>query len=314
MNLDRLEHFVTVAQRGSIGQSAKVLSISQPALTRSIHKLERELNVKLFERGPRGMTLSTYGETFLPYAQAVLNEFQRATDELDAVRGQVKAQVRLGVSPNFLDYIVPEAVRRTMAAHPAVNIRLVTQTHEEFLSLLRARDLDVAFSQFVEARQDVLRPDEQADLRHEVLFDLESRVYGPAGHRLAGTGPIELAALAAERWAIPFQMSLSYRFENAFRRQGLASPFQQVNAASLPFLRRVVVEDGLLTVMPDHAAAAEVAAGRMVALDVPGLLFRYRVGLIYRRRVNHGPAAKTLMAQIRAVAKDAVPSRSGGSG
>ena len=306
MNLDRLEHFVTIAQRGSIGQAAKLLSISQPALTRSIHKLERELNVKLFERGPRGMTLSTYGETFLPYAQAVLNEFQRATDELDVVRGQVKAQVRIGVSPNFLEYIVPEAVRRTMTAHPAVNIRVLTATHEEFLNQLRARELDLAFSQFVEARQDVMRPDEQAELKHESLFDTESRVFAPAQHPLAAETAINLERLADLRWAIPLQMSLSYRFENAFRRNGLPAPFQQINASSLGYIKRAIVDYGLLSVLPDHVVAAEVARGAVTALDVPALVFRYRAGLVYRRRANHATAVKTLMADIRAVAKETV--------
>ena len=307
MNTDRLEHFVTVAQRGSIGQAAKLLSISQPALTRSIHKLERELSVKLFERGPRGMTLSQYGETFLPYAQAVLNEMLRASDELDAVRGNVKAQVRLGVSPNFLEHIAPEAVRRCILEHPTVNLRISTHTHEEFLNLLRARDLDVAFSQFAEARQDVMRPDDQADLKAEVLFDLASRVYAPAKHPLVGAGPLSLAQLVEIAWAIPFQMSLSYRFENAFRRAGLAAPLQRINAAALPFVKRAVHDLGLLTVLPDHAVRAELAAGTMVALDVPDLVFGYRAGLIYRRRANPSPAVKTLMAEIRAAAKAESP-------
>ncbi len=303
MNTDRLEHFITVAQRGSIGQAAKLLSISQPALTRSIHKLEREMGVKLFERGPRGMALSTFGETFLPYAQAVLNEMQRAADELDAVRGNVKAQVRLGVSPNFLEYITPEAVRRCIEAHPTVNLRISTHTHEEFLNLLRARDLDVAFSQFAEARQDVMRPDDQTDLKAEVLFDLSSRVYAPAKHPLAGAGRLGLTDLGDVAWAIPFQMSLSYRFENVFRRQGIAPPLQRINSGSLPFVKRAVHELDLLTVLPDHAVRAELAAKTMVALDIPDLVFGYRAGLIYRRRANPSPASKTLMAEIRAVAK-----------
>lgn len=71
MDLDRLAQFSAVARRGSIGQAAIELGLTQPALTRSLQRLEAEVGGRLFDRSPRGVVLTGYGETLLPYAQSL---------------------------------------------------------------------------------------------------------------------------------------------------------------------------------------------------------------------------------------------------
>ena len=61
-----MRHFVTVANRGSIGQAGLDLNITQPALTRSLQRLEKEVGGKLLERGPRGVVMTAFGEIYLP--------------------------------------------------------------------------------------------------------------------------------------------------------------------------------------------------------------------------------------------------------
>src|SRR6478736_5279873 len=87
MKFSQMRDVVAIAERGSLRAASRHLSLAQPALTRSIHELERELGVPLFERRARGMVLTPMGEAFVRRASAVLSEVRRARDEVEQLRG-----------------------------------------------------------------------------------------------------------------------------------------------------------------------------------------------------------------------------------
>src|SRR5213596_1362849 len=93
------ERFSRVADHGSAYQTGAALFRAQSAVSRSIHKLERELGVKLFERRARGMLLTEYGRALLVRAQRVHTEMQRARTDLAAVvdKGSVRNAAIFGM-------------------------------------------------------------------------------------------------------------------------------------------------------------------------------------------------------------------------
>jgi LysR family transcriptional regulator of abg operon len=78
MKLHHLRDIVAIAERGGLRAASRHLQIAQPALTRSLSELERELGAPLFERHSRGMALTAMGRAFVPRATAILNEVRRA--------------------------------------------------------------------------------------------------------------------------------------------------------------------------------------------------------------------------------------------
>jgi DNA-binding transcriptional LysR family regulator len=307
MDIEHLRHFISVASRGSIGQACRELNISQPALTRSLQRLEREVGGRLLERSPRGVVVTAFGETYLPYAKAILNEASRAAEELAAFRGIERAKVRVGISPNFVSYLVPEAIQRLFAQYPGVTVSLTTETYENLTRMLRGYELDIVFSQFLDNPANLeVAPGEH--IRREILFDSFSRAYVNATHPLATMAKIALRELVDYEWAIPLQMSLVYRFEHAFRTKGLSGPVQKINTSSMSFMKTAVLDFGLPAVVPDHLLEGELAEGRVVALNVRELVFEYQVGISWRARGTHTPAMTAFARVLREVsaAHDAV--------
>ena len=103
LKLSALRDFLAVAERGSLRAAARQLGNTQPAISRSIQELERELGLALFERRSTGVTLTPMGEVFLRRASAVNNELQRATDELNQMRGAVNGRLTVAMSSNGMD-------------------------------------------------------------------------------------------------------------------------------------------------------------------------------------------------------------------
>ena len=87
MKLHHLRGVVAIAERGGLRAASRHLQLAQPALTRSLGEIERELGAPLSDRHARGMTLTATGQAFVHRASAILNEARRAREEVEQLRG-----------------------------------------------------------------------------------------------------------------------------------------------------------------------------------------------------------------------------------
>ncbi len=107
MEWQQLEYFVTVAKLEHMTRAAEALAISQPALSRSISKLEEELGVPLFDRQGRSIMLNRYGELFLYRVQRMRKEYEKAVLELQELNNPELGDVSLGFLHTLGTSIVP---------------------------------------------------------------------------------------------------------------------------------------------------------------------------------------------------------------
>jgi len=289
--LTRLRHFCTVAERSSIGLAAQILKVSQPALTRSIHRLEEEFGEPLFERSSRGVTLSPLGSTLLPYARAILAEADRATEDWQnlKLKGDRAARVKLGISPNFVRYVVPDALESFVRRYPDANVEVVTGTAEQLLAMLSSAQIDLGLTLVWRGTMDAALG-RLADISQKRLARLSASVYAPAGHRLAGQSRASIEELHRERWAVPHSLSISWIFRGAFLGRELRPPLEILFTSNLSLIVDACKRLDLLTIVPEHVVADEVQRGAMVPLPCDDLRFDYTVSVLGRRRGTHTPA------------------------
>lgn len=144
MDMRELRSFVLLAEHLHFGRAARLLHLSQPALTKQIRRLEEELGSPLFERGRHGTLLSSFGRQFLSDAREVVGRFEDLQDRARASALGERGKLDLGFGFHTLD-LVPSLVVKLRQLSPGVQISLRDMSSNEQVEGLRSGGLDLGF-------------------------------------------------------------------------------------------------------------------------------------------------------------------------
>ncbi|RAV02638.1 LysR family transcriptional regulator [Paenibacillus sp. YN15] len=189
MEWQQLEYFQTVARLQHFTRAAEELSISQPALSRSIANLEAELGMPLFDRQGRSVRLNRYGERFAVRVGRALAEIREGKEELAHWLDPDYGTVALIFLKSLGISAVPSLLSEFAQHWPNIRFRLDQQSTHEMLDRLERGEVDFILSSMTETRSGV----QWRSLWEEVLY-----AYVPHGHRLAGCTEIHIADMAEE--------------------------------------------------------------------------------------------------------------------
>ena len=298
MNLKHLAQFIEVAKLGSYGQAAKALHLSQPTLTRNIRSLEADLGIVLYERSPRGSLLTAEGGRLVALATSVLNEAERLTADIGVRRARTGGRLVIGASPNFHLDLLPEAIAKLTAEEEGLNVRVSSGTREALIDNLLTGNSDVCLCQI----PDFIYTEKEhaSQLSFHSIGDDVISAYAASGHPALLSKP-RLELMTQHRWAVPFEMSVSYRFESAFFRSNLPIPIQSLNASSISMTKNAALQAGMLAMLPASSVIKEVEQGQLHHLDVPALDFRFVTGLIHRNESNNMHFIQRLLMNLRSL-------------
>ncbi|MFJ4031359.1 LysR family transcriptional regulator [Streptomyces griseoluteus] len=143
MDVKQLRALVTVAEAGSVTRAAELLHLVQPAVTRQIRTLERELGTALFERTRHGMRLTTAGTTMVERARRALNELERARAEIRPNPDTVSGIVTVGLLESATGLLAEPLVDTIVRDHPGIELRLVTAYSGHLQQWLDDGDVDL---------------------------------------------------------------------------------------------------------------------------------------------------------------------------
>ncbi len=143
MEITNLEVFLLVAKEKSLSKAAKLLHLTQPAVSNKIHMLETILDLSLFDRSPSGVTLTSSGQTFYQYA----NEITMMYNEMvEALKGTITDQkMIIGAEAIIGNYFIPCRLAAFKEKFPNIDIKIISGDQADLLEKLERNELDFAF-------------------------------------------------------------------------------------------------------------------------------------------------------------------------
>ncbi|WP_322032793.1 LysR family transcriptional regulator [Paraburkholderia sp. J76] len=144
MKLHQLRVLLALAQHGSMHEASRSLHISQPALSKAIAELERELGVTLMSRSVRGVSLTNYGRALAKRASVVEQELRHALEDIEGMRGHAEAQLNIGFTAVASSGPLPESIAAFRARFPGVDVNAYEMRPQQILEGLREGRLDLA--------------------------------------------------------------------------------------------------------------------------------------------------------------------------
>lgn len=284
MKIEQLRDMVAIVEQGSLRAAARHLGVQQPALTKSIRSLERELGVPLFERDPRGMMLTASGRLLHLRASAIVNEMRRAKDEISQAGGDEEGTLVAGLSIMPHVGLLPHALPAFKQRYPRVRIKLIEGLFPDLEGRLRNGALDFYLGA-------TPRQPPAPGLLSKLLFENSRAVVGRLGHPLAKAK--SLKELLAAEWATT---SLDYNAEadlvGVFASHGLAPPRVMLQAASALSLLVALAYSDLLAFVPVQWAELALTRNALQAIPIREQIPAPSIVMIRRPDLPLTPAAE----------------------
>lgn len=293
MKLAQFRDVVAIAERGSLRAAARHLGMAQPALTRSVRELERELGVPLFERRSRGMVLTPMGEIFVRRAGIVLGEVRRARDEIDQLQGGVHGSVVAGLSTAAHIALLPHALKPFRARYPNVRLRIIDGVYPAMESGLKDGSIDCYVGPTPGASI-------AAELAEEKLFDNRRAIFARRGHPLAKAKSLRELVGADWVWA---STSITHDPEEElielFARHRLPAPRLALLAQSAFSLIISLTSSDLVALLPIQWASFPLTAQAVAPIPVKEALGAPPIVAIRRASLPPTPAAEFFLDLMR---------------
>ena len=292
MNFNQLKYFISIAKTRSVTRSAEELHLSQPALTRGIRQLEQELGVDLFERLPRAMRLTRFGESYLRHAQSVFVRLENAQAELEHMSQKSEDELVIGAGPSWIHGCLPQIAGQMSRTFPDVAIRIRSSYDQQLTTLLREGEVEFILTEISSDR-------DKKDLVQEPLISCPYVVVARADHELATDAGITLERLLDFPWAMPdLALSAQDRLVGLFRSQNLPAPTPLFRSTSFGFIMRVLETTDALSFVVSSSLKMS-GSGQVVALDLAQDMPVRHAGIVSRTDSWASPVTEAWIGTLR---------------
>ena len=238
MEWQQIIGFYQVAKLGSFTKAGDATFRTQSALSQQIKALERELDCHLFERiGKRKLRLTSAGERFFNFAEAILESYDCLKEDLSELQGLQKGRLRIAAPFTTLYHLVPETLKEYIIQFPYVELTILDRSQQVVIELVRNGDIDLGFT---------LESEVPKDLSLLRWKRVETVLLVPVGHPLAEVERVTLRQIAKYSLILPpkdLRFTCRRILEERFQKLGL--DYQIVMESSNVELTSLYVEMGL---------------------------------------------------------------------
>lgn len=298
----KLRHLLLVdalTSQGSVVAAAATLHVTQPVATRSLHDIESILGVSLYDRGPRGITPTIFGEAFTAHARAVIAQLTQAgrhvVELADADRGTVVVGTHLAGS----NVLLPGAIARLKSERPLLTVVVREGTPEMLLTELQSGRIDLIVGRLTS-------PTDEMAVRR-TLYAESVELVTRRGHPLADRPGVQLSDLTTFPWILPgVETALRRELEEFFARNSLSLPENRVEATSFLTVRQLLLETDMVAVLPSLIPRDDV---RLTTLPITLDPIGHSVGITLSAGRTLSPSASALVDFLAEFAAEIAPDR-----
>jgi LysR family transcriptional regulator, regulator of abg operon len=294
MRLKQLADFLAIVECGSIRAAARLLKVSQPAITRSLKRLETDLGARLLQRTPQGILLTPRGRAFFGRVRIAHAELLKAQDEV-AESAANEGSVTFGVGPTVGSLVIPQAVTKFRIEYPRMQVRILEGFVQHLAPLVRDGTLDFA----VGARPS--RKDGSA-LTLKALFTQELVIAARKGHALRKVR--SLRELAGAEWAslVP-PRSDDTALKRLFAAARLPAPRDEIQCESYHLLVALVAGTSTLGLLTRKLMAEPAARNGLEVINVEEPLPSYTIYLFTRTGIPLSAPATAMAKTVTLAAR-----------
>ncbi|TDL30823.1 LysR family transcriptional regulator [Jeotgalibacillus sp. S-D1] len=278
MEWHQFEYFKTLARIQHVTKASQILSISQPALSRSIARFEEEIGVPLFEREGRSIRLNHYGEIMVKRVESMMKEFEAGKQEIQDLLMPDQGVVSLGFLHTLSTNLVPDLIASFRNRYPKVHFQLGQGPSHTILHQLQSGEYDLCLTMKMDA------PVEWKPLWSEELFAIL-----PKDHRLAAQKNITLEEIAEESFIhLKKGYSLRLTVERLFENAGI-SPKIMFEGDEADTVAGLVAAGLGVSILPSQRG---IDQSKISQIKIEGIESRRTLGLAWMSERYLSPATQ----------------------
>ncbi len=309
LRLRDLHIFFAVVRSGSMAKAAAHLRVTQPSVSKAISDLEAALGVRLFDRSPRGVEPTRYGDALIKCGSAVFDELRQGIRNIEYLADPTVGELRFGCASSILSTALATVIEKFSQQYPRVRLHvddIPAHSSSQLTTGVRDRKYD-----FTVGRLDWPFTLEEDDLDAEVLFYDRLVLAVGKNSRWVRRRKIDLAELVDERWVLTPPGTPNYvGLAEALAARGLKMPTANLVTLSAPLRAHLLANAQCVTVFTSSALRANADRYELKVLPVDLLDRSYPIVIVRLRNRTLSPVAERFIECAREVAKSFARSKS----
>lgn len=275
-------------------RAAIAMHTTQPTASLLLQQLEERLKVKLFERLPRGMAPTIYGEVLIRYAKGVSHEFEHAEAEIAELLQGASGFIRIGSVYGTVPSLLRDKLIAFKKDHPRVRVSIEVGMSDTLIPSLIRGDLDLVLGRM---------PDQL--ITHDLVIDFFDQpehicVIARPGHRLADKKNINLSELFDLTWILgPVGSPMRSRVETALRNSRMTSNLDIIETVSLLAITSLLEASDMISVLPHAVALHYEKYGLVKILSVDLSIAMVNLGIITKNLKSLSPAVREFLGYLK---------------
>lgn len=290
MELFHLKSFCEVADSGSFSRASERLNITQPALSRQIVALEKEVGLPLFNRHSRGVTLTEAGRRLYRYADNVLKLVGEAEKSLKEMCSLETGTLSVGASTTIGNYLLPYWLSQFMKSYPGIDVSLQVGCTDEIMDKLSQGLFDLAF---------VGGSPDMPGICIDPILEDEILLVASVNHPLSASLSISPADLSKEVFILRESGSATRQTGESVLAESNVKPSRTVTLGDTEAVKRAVINGYGVTFLSRFTIDLELSTGLLIILKTPWPKIVRPLSGIYLKNNHLSPAALALLSHIK---------------